>query len=209
MQRERRWASLFAAVVCSCQTATAQQIGVRIGRDQSTVRWDRGSSGAAQANSSTTNTIGGLTFSQPLLPGLAVDVELLGVTKGFAGVTEPDLLMHYVDLPILARVALPRSWAAVSPYAVAGVTMSCLDDARLCRPAVINADHIGPNDVGGTFGGGFELRLGGQTLTTEYRVTHGWRDIAYPSHGHPGHEMRNYMVSMISLDYTVGRRSNW
>lgn len=111
--------------------------------------------------------------------GRATAPSLLG------GTTTLDLEMGYIEMPLVARVALPtgRVRPTVFGGAAPAVQIGCSVQPNLTGPSArttcsdANVASLRSLDVGLVAGGGLEIRWPQSSLSVEFRYTGGRRSI--------------------------------
>lgn len=106
----------------------------------------------------------------------SVEPQLFVVQKG-ARVNGQTIKLHYVEVPVVAALALPK-WGDVKPFVYGGPAFGLNVSAKAAvigRPIDEDiSDDIKGTDVGVTYGGGINI----DRLTLEARYTHGLSNIA-------------------------------
>lgn len=132
---------------------------------------------------SRTGLMGGLSLVLPLAGGIALQPELLFVSKGAEG-SEPDvdgIKLNYVEVPVLLRLSLGQG-GLVNPHVYAGpylgYNISCTVEGTDADCDDVPGISTKTVDVGGALGGGLDLSLGGLVLTGGLRYSFGISKVA-------------------------------
>jgi hypothetical protein len=170
--------ALCASVVCAPVAAVQAQgqIGAVIG---ATFASFRGIDGL----DSRTGLMGGLSLVLPLVGGVALQPELLLVSKGAEG-SEPDLpgiKLNYVEVPVLLRLSLGQG-GLMNPHLYAGpylgYNINCTVEGTSADCDDVPGISTKTVDVGGALGGGIDVSLGGLVLTGGLRYSFGISKVA-------------------------------
>jgi hypothetical protein len=171
--------SALAVVTLSVSASTGRaqgQVGVIVGATFSTLR-------GIDDLDSRTGLVGGLSIVLPAAGPIALQPELLFVSKGAKGTNNgPDgIKLSYVEIPVLLRLSLggtgplkPHVYAG--PYlglqincTVQGTSSDCDDLPGLSTKTV---------DIGATIGGGLDFGLGPAVVTGGLRYGFGISTVA-------------------------------
>lgn len=163
--------------------ASAQTIGFKIGPTFSNIDVED-DDGGTQSN---LTSFGGGGFVRFGMAGLALQAELLAVTKGtkfddLIGDDDLDLKIDYIEIPVTAMFRFG------APYVFAGgavaFEINCEEDLggldRSCDEDDPNADTFARKgtDFGLVGGAGLEFPVGPGNLLVEGRYTHGLTNIS-------------------------------
>ena len=181
-------AGMFAYAV----PASAQTIGFKVGPTWSNVDFEGDDDNADRLQS-----IGGGGFVRFGMMGLALQAEVLAVTKGTKeteeGFGELKTKLDYIEVPLLARFSMGSSMP-FSPYIMVGPSFGfnygCTLDFESDDEDVIASDEVDCDDedsglgvdiksldIGATGVLGFEFKAGPGAILVEGRYTHGFTDI--------------------------------
>lgn len=170
--------SLIAGALCAPFTvAQAQgQVGAIVGATFASLR-------GVDGLDSRTGLMGGLSLVLPLAGGIALQPEVLFVSKGAEG-SEGDvegLELNYVEVPVLLRLSMGQG-SLVNPHLYAGPYLGYNISCNVEGTSVDCDDVPGISkksvDVGGTLGGGLDFSLGGLVLTGGLRYSFGVSKVA-------------------------------
>lgn len=177
-----RHALIVVIILLVSSTVAAAQdrgMGVRAGVNLATVHF--GGEGGAPALDARPGLVAGAFVTLPLIGWIDIQPELLFSSKGGRlddGGIESTLVIDYLELPVLARVARPLS-GAMRIYAVAGPSVGLRLRARSrtdfgsATEEIDLDDEVERVDIGMAAGGGVEFR----SLVLDARYTFSLRDI--------------------------------
>lgn len=170
--------SLCAAAICApgANVQAQGQFGAVIGATFSTLR-------GVDDLDSRTGLMGGLSLVLPLAGPVALQPELLFVSKGAKGQNSnvDGIELNYVEIPVLLRLSLAQA-ALVTPHVYAGpylgYNISCNVEGTSADCDDVPGVSTKTVDVGGTLGGGVDISLGGLVLTGGLRYSFGVSKVA-------------------------------
>ncbi len=194
---------LLAVDAAAGAAAAAQaSVGAQVGYSRS----DLGGAGAAQLRSRQ-GALTGVFLTAPLGPALSIRPELLFAQKGGRtlatledGSTATfDIELAYFELPLLARVTLPRGrfrpvlFAGPAPALQIGCDLQLITAGGPLRATCSEAEFtlFSEWDLGLVAGGGIELNWAQAALALEARYTAGVRSIV------DGGEVRNRAFGLL------------
>ena len=180
------------------------QIGLIAGATFSSLR-------GVEGLDSRTGLIGGLSIVLPSSGPLALQPELLFVSKGAKGenTSADGLKLSYVEVPVLLRLAIAKG-TAVTPHVYAGPYFGYQIDCTVegfdgdCNDVPgVSTKTV---DIGGTLGGGLSFDLGGALLTGGVRYSFGVSKVADFSLGSVNESAKNGSFALyVGLAARLGR----
>jgi Outer membrane protein beta-barrel domain len=168
-------AALVATVLVTASAAQMQaqgSIGVIVGANYSTLK-------GVKSLDQRDGTMGGISLVLPMGGSIALQPELLLVTKGATtGGTSgtSGVKLNYAEVPVLLRVGLAKG-SLIAPHVYAGPYLGLKVDCTVqgTNSACDDVPGISTKtvDVGGIAGGGLDLTVSGLVLTAGVRYDFG------------------------------------
>ncbi len=155
--------------------------------------------------------VGGVFMNYSFTPVFGLQPEVLYVMNGAKdseGDAELKFKVHYIQIPVLARVELPLSGTLLpvlyaGPYIglnVSSKVEACL--GSLCAEVDIK-DYTKSTDFGFVLGGGFEAGLGAGTLALDIRYVVGTTGIDDGIAGAIDEELSGYNADLKNQSFMV------
>ncbi|HEX6693171.1 MAG TPA: porin family protein [Longimicrobiales bacterium] len=216
-------AKLFGAMIVAAGMfayavpASAQTIGFKVGPTWSNIDAEGDDDGLDRLQS-----IGGGGFVRFGMMGLALQAEVLAVTKGTKeseeGIGELKTKLDYIEVPLLARFSM-GSTMPFSPYIMVGPSFAfnygCTAEFESDDEDVLASDEVDCDDedaglgidiksldIGATGVLGFEFKAGPGAILVEGRYTHGFMDIIDTDAEDAGAKNRQFGV-MAGYSFTL------
>ncbi len=154
-----------------------------------------------------TGLLGGLSLVKTLSGAIAVQPEVLLVSKGAKGSGRAALNLNYLEAPLLLRLSLAPG-AALEPHAYAGpyfgLKIRCRVDTNGTSADCDDVTGISTKsvDVGGMVGGGVTVGMGGLALTAGARYGFGISTVAEFDAGNVQDAAKNgYFALYVGLGF--------